>query len=301
MRVTFDEVRRNRWKSLMLVLVFFILIGAIGLALGYAFLGAPSAGVIIAAVIGVIYTLIVFSAGVRIVLSAMGAKPALKADYPHLYHTVEGLAIAAGVPTPKAYVIKDTALNAFATGKSPKSASITVTTGLMEKLNREELEGVVAHEMSHIKNQDIKVLMLAAVLVGVVILLSDIMLRSFLWGGGRRSNNGGDGKAQIVMIVIGIVLAILAPLIAQLIKLSISRKREYMADAQGAELTRYPQGLANALKKISNDPDPLVDNANRATAHLFISTPFRKKKRLFANMFATHPPIAERIKRLEEM
>ena len=164
-------------------------------------------------------------------------------------------------------------------------------------MNRQELEGVIAHEMSHIRNYDIRMMMLAAVLVGVVVLLSDFFLRSFLWGGGRKRDSKGSG----LMIIIGIALAILAPLFAQLIKLSISRKREYMADANAVTMTRYPAGLANALKKIANDPDPLVDKANRATAHLFISTPFRKKKKLFGNLFSTHPPIEERIKRLEQM
>ena len=236
------------------------------------------------------------------VLKMTGAKPVTKKENPYLYHTVEGLAIAAGVPTPKAYIINDSALNAFATGKDPKHASIVVTSGLLEKMNRQELEGVIAHEMSHVKNYDIRIMMLAVVLVGVVTLISDFMLRSFIWGGHRRSSNrGGGGNAQVIMIVVGIALAILAPLIAYLIKLGISRQREYLADASAAQLTRYPPGLVGALEKIKKDPDPLVDNANKATAHLFISTPFRKKKGFVTKLFSTHPPIEDRITRLKNM
>jgi heat shock protein HtpX len=199
---------------------------------------------------------------------------------------------------PKVYVIDDSALNAFATGRDPENSAIVVTTGLLKKMNRQELEGVIAHEMSHIKNYDIRVMMLASVLVGVLTLLSDVMLRSVLWGGGRDRDRGGG---SIILIVIGLALVILSPLIGYLTQLAISRRREYLADAEGAMLTRYPPGLASALRKIAKDPDPLVDNANRATAHLFISTPFRKRTDFFTNLFSTHPPIEERIRRLEAM
>ncbi|MEK6901909.1 MAG: M48 family metallopeptidase, partial [Nanoarchaeota archaeon] len=192
-------------------------------------------------------------------------------------------------------------LNAFATGRNPDHASITVTTGLLHKLNKLELEGVLAHEMSHIKNYDIRVMMLAAVLGGLTVLLSDFLLRSFLWGGkgDRRENN----QMTLIFIIAGIALAILSPLIGELIKLSISRRREFLADASGALLTRYPKGLADALRKIKGDPDPLVDKANKATAHLFISMPFRHdhKESFMQRMFATHPPIDERIRKLDEM
>ena len=209
--------------------------------------------------------------------------------------------INAAMITPKAYVIDDSALNAFATGRNPDHAAITVTTGLLKKLNRQELEGVVAHEMSHIKNYDIRFMMLVSVLIGIVVLLSDFILHSFLWGGaGRRRGNNDNNNMTIILIVVGLVLAILAPLIGQMIRFAISRKREYLADANGALLTRYPKGLANALDKIRQDPDPLVDKANKSIAHLFISTPFRKRKGM-TRFFATHPPIEDRIKRLEAM
>ena len=297
MRNMFDEVRNNNIKSFFLIFIFILLVIALGLAFG-VYMGDLVIGAVLAAFISIIYTIIMYFSGDKMILKTTGARPVTKKEYPYLYHTVEGIAIAAGTPKPKAYVIDDSALNAFATGRDPKHASITVTTGLLKKMNRQELEGVIAHEMSHIKNYDIKVMMLAAVLVGIIVLLSDIMLRSFLWGGGRRSNRKSGGG---YLIILALVLAILAPFFAQFIKMAVSRKREYMADANGAILTRYPPGLASALKKISNDPDPLVDKANRATAHLFISTPFRKTKSFMAGLFSTPPPIGDRIIRLEAM
>jgi len=299
MRISFNETRNNKIKSWFLIFFFIILIGIIGSVIGLYY-GNLYVGVSMAVLFGVIYSMIGLFSGDRMILSMSGARPVTKQQFPHLFHTIEGLALAAGIKVPKAYVINDSAMNAFATGKDPEHASITVTTGLIETMNRQELEGVVAHEMSHIKNYDIRFMMLTAVLVGIVTLLSDFLLRSFLWGG-RRKSSKDSGSLGLVLIVVGIVLAILAPLIGQMIKLAISRKREYMADSSAATLTRYPAGLAGALKKISKDPDPLVDKANKATAHLFISTPFRKKKSLMMKLFATHPPIESRIKKLQEM
>ena len=298
----FDEIRTNKIKSYILVFFFIILIAGMGTALGFVY-NSPTLGISMAVIFALIYTIMTFYRGDSMILKMSGAKPVTKSEYPHLYHTIEGLASAAGVPTPKAYVINDSALNAFATGRNPEHASVTVTTGLLNKMNRQELEGVIAHEMSHIKNYDIRMMMLTTVLIGVVTLLSDFLLRSFLWGsiGGRRDNREGGGQAAIIFIVIGLALAILAPLIGQMIRLAISRKREFMADASGASLTRYPEGLASALEKIRKDPDPLVDKANKATAHLFISTPFRKTKGFTAKLFATHPPIDERIQKLRKM
>mgnify|MGYP001607940805 FL=1 len=195
------------------------------------------------------------------------------------------------------YVISDSALNAFATGRDPKHSVVAVTTGLLEKLNRSELEGVLAHEISHIKNYDIRVMLIASVMVGITVLLSDFLLRSFLYG----SRDREGGSVNFAFIVAGLALAILSPLIGEVIKLAISRQREFLADASGAMITRHPKGLADALRKIKGDPDPLVDNANHATAHLFISTPFRKKKSWFNDIFSTHPDIDERIRRLDEM
>src|SRR3989339_247356 len=287
----YDEISSNKRKSFFLIFCFFVLVIALGYALGMLY-GNQYSGLILALVIGVAYFLFSYYAGASTILTMTRAKEATKPEYTSLINTVEGLAIAAGLPKPpKVYVINDTALNAFATGRSPEHAAITVTTGLLEKMNKLELEGVLAHEMSHIKNYDIRVMMLAAVMVGVTVLLSDFLLRSFLWGGkgGRREDKG----AGVLFILIGVVLAVLAPLIGQLIHLAISRKREFLADASGALLTRYPKGLADALRKMKGDPDPLVDKANKATAHLFISMPFRHdhKESFMQRMFATHPPI----------
>jgi heat shock protein HtpX len=298
-RLMFDEVSSNKFKSVLLTSVFIIVIGVLGAIIGFVY-GSFLFGFVMALIFSVIYSLIAYYSGSSMILSMSGARPVTKKEFPYLVNTVEGLAIAAGLPTPKAYVIDDSALNAFATGRDPKNASITVTTGLMKTMDRQELEGVVAHEMSHIKNYDVRLMMLTVVLVGVITLLSDFLLRSFLWGG-KRDNDSKGGGLGVILIVLGLVLAILAPLIGELIKLAVSRKREFMADANGAILTRYPPGLASALKKISKDPDPLVDKANKATAHLFISTPFRADKGVVANLFSTHPSIQERIKRLEEM
>jgi heat shock protein HtpX len=298
MRVFFDEIRANKRKTVLLFFFFFILITILGLAIGY-FWGSYETGLLVTAIFGVIYALIAWYAGGDMIMAMTGAKQVTKKEFPHLFHAVEGLALAGGLPTPKCYVISDSALNAFATGKDPKHAAIAVTTGLMAKLNRQELEGVIAHEMSHIKHYDIRVMMLASILVGIVAFLSDLLLRSMLFGGGGKRDN--DGGVNWIAIVIGLALALLSPVVAIIIRQTISRKREFAADAGAVQLTRYPAGLANALKKIKGDPDPLVDTANNATAHLFISTPFRKSKHMFSNLFATHPPIDERIKRLEAM
>jgi len=297
MRVMFDEVRSNKIRSYLLIFIFIILIAALGAIIGY-FYGSIYFGLGLALFFALIYTLIVFNTGDKMILGLSGARPVTKKEYPYLHHTIEGLAIAAGIPKPKAYVIQDEAMNAFATGKDPKNASITVTTGLLKNMNREELEGVVAHEMSHIKNFDIRVMMLAVVLVGIIALLSHFFLRSFMFG--RRKDSKDSGQLTIILFAIGLVLAILTPFIAQLIKLAISRRREYMADASGAILTRYPPGLASALKKIQKDSH-VLKSASSATAPLYISNPLRKSKSFIANLFSTHPPIEERIRRLEAM
>lgn len=296
----YDEISSNKWKTVLLICVFFGFVVLLGLLLGLNF-GNQYAGLIIALIFGTIYFLFSYYGGASAILTMTHAKEATKPQYTYLINTVEGLSIAAGLPkVPKVYVIEDSALNAFATGRDPQHAAVTVTTGLLAKLNRQELEGVLAHEISHIKNYDIRVMMLAAVMVGLSVLLSDFLLRSFLWGRRDRESN----QLTLIFIVVGIVLAILSPIIGELIKLAISRKREFLADASGALLTRYPPGLASALRKIKGDPDPLVDYANKATAHLFISTPFRKDKRKVSwlqNLFSTHPDIDERIRKLEGM
>ncbi|PIN73622.1 zinc metalloprotease HtpX [Candidatus Woesearchaeota archaeon CG10_big_fil_rev_8_21_14_0_10_45_16] len=296
----YEEIAANKRRSAVLIFFFFVLVIFLGFLIGF-FYGSSYFGIGLAVFIGIIYFLFSYYGGSGAILTMTRAKEATKPQYTHLINTVEGLAIAAGLPKPpKVYVIDDSALNAFATGRSPEHSSVTVTTGLLEKMNRLELEGVLAHELSHIKNYDIRVMMLASVMVGLTVLLSDFLLRSFLWGG--RGRDRDSNQLTVVFIIVGLALAILSPLIGECIKLAISRKREFLADSSGALLTRYPKGLADALKKIKDDPDPLVDHANRATAHLFISTPFRKEKKSFMrNLFSTHPPIEERIAKLEKM
>ncbi|MFH1835253.1 MAG: M48 family metallopeptidase [Methanobacteriota archaeon] len=280
--------------------LFVIILGVLGAVLGLVW-GNVNVGLTVAVVISILYSVFAYYSGDKMILTMTGARAVTKDEYPYLYHTIEGLALAASVPTPKAYVIDDSALNAFATGRDPEHAAVTVTTGLLKTMNRQELEGVIAHEMSHVKNLDIRFMMLTTVMVGLTTLLSDFILRSMWYGRGGRRNRDGGGGAQTAILIVGIVFAMLAPLVGQLIKLAISRQREFLADANAAVLTRYPPGLASALEKIKKDPDPLVDKANKAAAHLFISTPFRNTKGFVAGMFSTHPPIDERIKKLQEM
>ncbi|OGB63596.1 zinc metalloprotease HtpX [candidate division CPR3 bacterium GWF2_35_18] len=237
----------------------------------------------------------------RIVLALSKAHEIQKEDNFQLFTTVENLCIGAGLPLPRIYIIDDTAPNAFATGRDPKHAVICVTTGLLQKLEKLELEGVIAHELSHIKNYDIRLMSIVVILVGLVALMSDWFLRFSFWGGGRRRRNSDEGgQLGAIFAIAAIVLALLSPLIAQLIKFAISRSREYLADASAALITRYPQGLASALEKISRDTEPL-EASNKATAHLYIVNPLKNLKGPMNNLFSTHPPIEERIKKLREM
>jgi len=296
----YEQITRNKWRSFFLVLFFLCLIFALTWAFG-EMTGWGTQGLIVAVVIAAAMTFGSYYASDKIVLAISRARPVRKEEYPYLYNVVEGLAIAAGLPKPRCYVIDDTAPNAFASGRNPKNSVIVVTTGLLQKLNRAELEGVIAHEMSHIKNYDVLVQTLAVVMVGVVALLSDWILRSFLWGGGRRrSRDKSSGNAAAIFIVVALVLAILSPLVAQLLRLAISRKREFLADANGALLTRYPPGLASALRKLAADKEPL-EAANKATAHLYIVNPLKDIKGRVNKLFSTHPPIEERIAALEKM
>jgi heat shock protein HtpX len=228
------------------------------------------------------------------------AKQIKEKDSPILFRTVENLCIGAGIPMPKVYIIEDSAINAFSTGRDLKHSVICVTTGCLERLNKVELEGVVAHELSHIRNYDIRLMAIVVILVGLVVLLADFFMRSLWFGAGREKNERDN--SQGIFLLIGIVFALLSPLIATLIQLSVSRKREFLADASGALLTRYPEGLASALEKIEVDTEPL-EAANNATAHLYIANPFKGKIQgsWFSHLFDTHPPIEERIKILRSM
>lgn len=295
----YDAAAVNRRRSVLLIVLFLTLLALLGYLIGLLWVGSGAFGLILAGSIGIIYALIGYYCGDRFILSASHATPVTARDDPYLINTVEGLAIAAGIPMPKVYLIKEDSPNAFATGRDPQHAIIAVTSGLRKQLNRQELEGVLAHEMSHIKNYDIRYLLLVGVLLSVTVLLADMLLRSFWWGGHRKSDSRGSGGGAL--IAIGLLLAILAPLIAYLIRFAVSRQREFLADASGAKLTRYPQGLANALKKIRDSTDKVVDTANRATEHLYIENPLRNEKRRLFGLFATHPDINERIRRLEVM
>ena len=234
----------------------------------------------------------------KIVLAISKAKPLEHNENQELYHIVENLCITAGLPLPKIYLIDDPAPNAFATGKNPKNAVVAVTTGLLQTLDRTELEGVIAHELSHVGNRDILIQTIVVVLVGAISLIANMFMRGRFLGGRRKSSNGEGGQIGAILMIVGLVFMILSPLIGKLIQLAISRKREYLADASGSLLTRYPEGLASALEKISRSPMQLR-TANSATAHLYIANPFKGKKLI--NLFSTHPPIEERIKRLREM
>lgn len=297
-RVNFDEIRNNNIKSIVLFFLFLLIIAGLGAIIGLVW-GDILFGLILAIIFGGVYALIAYYSGRNMLMSFANAKEVTKKEEPYLYHTVEGLALAAGIPTPKAYIIEDPSPNAFATGRNPENSAIAVTRGLLNKLNRQELEGVIAHEMAHIKNYDIRYMMIASVMVGIIMLLSHFLLRTFLWGS-MSNNRGGDGRAKVIFILIGLALAILSPFIGKLIQLSVSRKREYAADATGATLTRYPEGLASALEKISQDKTPLK-NQNDAMAHLYISNPKKNKKSFMARLMSTHPPTEERIKRLRAM
>jgi heat shock protein HtpX len=300
----YEQISRNKWKSAALVVFFMAFIFVLTWFFEYV-TGWGRGGLVIAVVVAMGMAAIGYYSSDKIVLGISRARPVTKEEYPYLYNVVEGLAIAAGVPGPKCYVIEDTAPNAFAAGRKPETAVICVTTGLLAKLDRAELEGVVAHEMSHIKNYDVRLQTVVVVMAGVVALLSDWMLRSFWWGGGRRRSrrSGGSGGAEGVIVLVGLALAILSPFIATIIQLAVSRKREFLADASGAMLTRYPAGLASALRKISADTEPL-EAANKATAHLYIVNPLKNLKGGGGGMnrlFSTHPPIEERIAALEKM
>ncbi|MBX4188166.1 MAG: M48 family metallopeptidase [Candidatus Doudnabacteria bacterium] len=298
--MVYTEIARNKRNTALLMTFILALI----IAIGYVFsvqLREPMI-VLVAVLFSVGMSVFSYYFSDKIVLGISGAKEIKRTDDQELYRTVENLSIAAGLPAPKIYSIEDTAPNAFATGRDPEHAVVAITTGLRQKLTKQELEGVIAHELSHIGNYDIRLSTIIVVLVGIVTLLADWMIRISFHGGRNRDNNGGSGAIALVAIV----LALLSPLAATLIQLAISRKREFLADASAALLTRYPQGLSQALQKIAADHEPL-EVANKATAHLYIVNPLKEHQdkkdgvSWFAGLFQTHPPIQERIERLAKM
>jgi heat shock protein HtpX len=306
-RATFyAQQSTNRRNSILLVLAVTVLLAALGFAIGYGTSGEVAGGAAVtigAVILGVLLSLGSYFAGDKLVLATSGAKEVTAATAPQLVNVVQEMSIAAGVPMPKVYVIDDTAPNAFATGRDPQHASVAITTGLLQKLDREELQGVLGHELSHVRNFDIRFTLLVAVLVGSIALLADFFLRFTFWGGGRRSSrdrDGGGGALVAIVYIVAIVLAILAPIIARFVQLAVSRQREYLADASSVELTRNPQGLERALAKIAADKE-VLEVANRATQHLYFTNPIKKFEARSSAMFSTHPNIVDRINRLRQL
>lgn len=291
----YKQIDSNKAKSVFLITIVLILVIALGWVMAQVF---DQPVILYAAVaISFIQSFTGYFYSDSIALAVSGAQPLERNDHKELFRIVENLSITAGVPMPKLYFIDDTAPNAFATGRDPNHASIAVTRGLLDKLDKAELEGVLAHEMSHVTNYDIRLSTLVVVLVGIIALASDWFLRSMWFGGDRdRDNNGGSS----IFVLVGIILAILAPLAATLIQLAVSRKREFLADASGALLTRHPEGLASALEKIAGDHEPL-EVANKATAHMYFENPLKDYSGKINSLFSTHPPVEERIAALRNM
>lgn len=298
----YENISANKRRTWLLMFVFILLVVGvvelIALILGAGFYVA----LIVGFVVGLICVLIGYYTAPSVVLGVSHAREVTHEENPDLYHIVENLCIGSGLPMPKIYIINDTAPNAFATGRDPQHSVVCVTSGLLQKLDKQELEGVIAHELSHIKNYDIRLMTVVVVLVGLVALLADLMLRFTWFGAGRRSSNRGrgEGAVGVIILILAILAVILAPIAAQVIQLALSRNREYLADADGALLTRYPEGLARALEKISADTEPL-EVANKATAHLYIANPLKGHESFANNLFSTHPPTEERIRRLRAM
>lgn len=290
---TYDFVAANKRKSAILIALFVLLVAGLGWALDYAY-DAGGGIFIVAVVYSMVSAVASYYGGDKVALAVSGARPADTEADKYVVRMVENLCIATGTPMPKVYVIQDDAINAFATGRDPEHASIAVTTGAVRKLENEELEGVLAHELSHVRNYDIRVMTIVIVLVGIVAVVSDLGFRMAFHGRGDRDHKGNNGA----LLLVALAFAILAPIAAQLIKLAVSRKREFLADASGALMTRYPEGLARALEKIGAEARPMA-RASASTAHLFIANPFTGKA--LAGLFSTHPPVEQRVAALRAM
>ena len=301
----YEQIAANKRKTVLLIFGAIVLLGAVGYVLGIWY-GSGPAGLIGAVALAIVLSLASFFGGDRLVLASTRAREVTPQEQARLHNIVEGLSIAAGTPKPRVYVIPERAPNAFATGRNPEHASVAVTEGLLSTMNRVELEGVIGHELSHVVDRDILVGTVVATLVGAVVLISEFFLRSWWWGGfrGRRGGDRSGGGIEAIIFAIGLVLLVLAPIIGQIIRLAVSRQREFLADAQGALLTRYPPGLASALRKIGAASGIPMRSANNATAHLWLNQPSRVQGEGMGpleKLFSTHPPIEERIRRLEEM
>ena len=302
----YDQIGANRRNSVLLALTVIAVLGLLGMVIGIAVTRALGAAVPAAALaigIGVVASVIAYYAGDSLVLTVSGAKEVTERDQPQLLNVIQEIALAANVPMPRVYLIDDTAPNAFATGRDPAHASVAITIGLLQKLDREELQGVMAHELSHVRNYDIRFSLMVGVMVGSIALLADFFLRYSFWGGGRRSSRDSDsgmGGLGVVIFIVAMVLAILAPIMARLVQMAVSRQREYLADVSGVELTRNPYGLERALAKIALDTEPL-EVANRATQHLYFENPVKPATGTSRSLFSTHPPVLDRINRLRQL
>ncbi|MCL0098482.1 M48 family metallopeptidase [Dehalococcoidia bacterium] len=298
-----EQIRDNRLKSMVLVAAMAGVLLLIGYFLGLAFFGSAMGGLVVALLVWGIMTAVAFFQGDNIFLAISKAKKIERDDHPRLYNIVEEMKIASGLEyMPAIYIIDDPAMNAFATGRDPKRASVAVTSGLLQKLNRDELQGVISHELAHIKNRDVLLMTLCGVLLGAIVMISWYMMHMLFWGGmfGGRRSSGGGGGGHVIVLVIGLALMILAPIFARLIYFAVSRKREYLADASSAQYTRYPEGLASALEKLASSKIQL-QSANQALAPMYITNPFRKEGRAASDLSSTHPPISERIRILRSM
>jgi heat shock protein HtpX len=304
----YGQIGANKRNSVLLALLVIALLGILGMFIGWGVTGDPQAALPstgIAIVVGLVASLVSYYAGDSLVLATSGAREINAQAMPQLFNVVQELCIAANVPMPRVYLIDDTAPNAFATGRDPQHASVAITTGLLQKLDREELQGVMAHELSHVRNFDIRFSLMVGVLVGSIALLADFFLRFTFWGGvggrrGRRDSSDSGGGLQIIVMVVAIVLAILAPIVSRMVQLAISRQREYLADVSGVELTRNPYGLERALAKIALDKEPL-EVANRATQHLYFENPVKAATGSTRGLFSTHPAAIDRINRLRQL
>ncbi len=305
-RTFYQQQAANRRNSLLMAGFIVVLLALLGFSIGFAISGTTAGGVaatLFAVALGAMAGVGTYFQGDKLVLTVSGARLVDPASAPQLMNVVGELAIAANIPIPAVYLIDDTAPNAFATGRDPAHASIAITTGLLEKLDREELQGVIGHELSHVRNLDIRFSLVVAVMVGAIALLADFFLRFTFWGGTRRSRSdsgGSGGGAQAAFAIIAIALAILAPIVSRFIQLSVSRQREYLADASSVELTRNPVGLERALAKISSDKE-VLEVANRGTQHLYFTNPIKKFEDRSSSLMSTHPPILDRINRLREL
>jgi heat shock protein HtpX len=303
----YEQIAANKRRTVLLFVAGFGFLAVIGLVVGRLWASDPIVGLVGALALATVLSLFSYFSGDKLVLASTRARQVSLEEEPRLHNVVEGLAIAAGIPKPKVYVVPELAPNAFATGRDPEHSSVAVTRGLLDMMDRVELEGVIGHELSHVLDRDILVGTVVATVVGAAVLLSEFFMRSWWWGGlgGRRRNdrNGNGGGIELVLMVLGLVLLLVAPIAGQIIKLSVSRNREYLADAQGVLLTRYPPGLVGALRKIAASPTAMR-SANNATAHLWLSQPSRiqgDKMGALEKLFSTHPPIQERIRRLQEL